>query len=48
MPEHDARTAAATPPPPARTGLGADWWAVIVSGALVLLAAWGALPRIPW
>ncbi|MGL6235528.1 MAG: hypothetical protein ACRC20_09310 [Segniliparus sp.] len=46
MAEHDPETAAT--PPPARRGLGADWWAVIASGAVVALAALGVLPRIPW
>lgn len=45
-----------TPPPPAARSsrldalgrLGADWWSVIVSGVVVVLAVLGALPKIPW
>ncbi|MEV6771665.1 hypothetical protein AB0N05_23875 [Nocardia sp. NPDC051030] len=29
-------------------GLGADWWSVIVTGVVVLLAVFDALPKIPW
>lgn len=28
--------------------IGADWWAVIVAGVLVLLAGLGLLPSIPF
>ncbi|MFF0610995.1 hypothetical protein ACFYUD_20265 [Nocardia tengchongensis] len=46
-----------TPPPATTTArsaqldtlgrLGADWWSVIVSGVVVVLAVLGALPKIP-
>jgi hypothetical protein len=28
--------------------IGLDWWATIVAGVVVLLAAAGLLPKIPW
>jgi hypothetical protein len=28
--------------------IGADWWATIVAGIVVLLAVAGLLPKIPW
>ena len=28
--------------------IGVDWWATIVAGIVVLLAAAGLLPKIPW
>ncbi|WP_405489957.1 hypothetical protein [Nocardia sp. NBC_00511] len=28
--------------------LGADWWSVIVSGVVVVLAVFDLLPKIPW
>lgn len=28
--------------------LGADWWSVIVAGAVTVLAVLDALPKIPW
>ncbi|WP_280275402.1 hypothetical protein [Nocardia wallacei] len=28
--------------------IGVDWWAVIVAGVVVLLAAADVLPKIPW
>jgi hypothetical protein len=35
-----------------RTGvigrIGVDWWATIVAGLIVVLAAGGLLPTIPW
>lgn len=43
---------ATTADDPARRGplaaIGADWWAVIVAGVLVLLAGLGLLPSIPF
>ncbi|MEC3920579.1 hypothetical protein [Nocardia sp. CDC160] len=44
-----------TPDRPGRAGwpdalgrLGADWWSVIVSGVVVVLAVFDILPKIPW
>ncbi|WP_198347351.1 hypothetical protein [Nocardia terrae] len=34
--------------PDALGRLGADWWSVIVSGVVVALAVFDALPKIPW
>ncbi|MFE3225337.1 hypothetical protein [Nocardia sp. NPDC059228] len=28
--------------------VGADWWSVIVSGVVTVLAVFGVLPKIPW
>ncbi|MFI5778251.1 hypothetical protein [Nocardia sp. NPDC051570] len=28
--------------------IGADWWAVIVTGVITLAAVAGVLPKIPW
>ncbi|MFJ9366742.1 hypothetical protein ACIRRA_20275 [Nocardia sp. NPDC101769] len=28
--------------------LGADWWSVIVSGMVTVLAVLDVLPKIPW
>jgi hypothetical protein len=45
-PAPDEGAAAPAVPPLAR--LSVDWWAVIVAGALVVLALAGALPAIGW
>ncbi|WP_433564926.1 hypothetical protein ACQP1O_06315 [Nocardia sp. CA-151230] len=42
-------TSAARPSLPDALGrLGADWWSVIVSGVVTVLAVFDALPKIPW
>ncbi|GAB0105124.1 hypothetical protein JMUB6875_41020 [Nocardia sp. JMUB6875] len=42
-------TSGARPSLPDALGrLGADWWSVIVSGVVVALAVFNALPKIPW
>ena len=35
-------------PEHASRGIGVDWWATIVAGALVALAVANLLPKIPW
>ncbi|WP_165310778.1 hypothetical protein [Microbacterium protaetiae] len=36
------------PQPRQRLRLGIDWWAVILAGVFVVLAATGLLPTIGW
>ncbi|MFE2994473.1 hypothetical protein ACFXG4_05600 [Nocardia sp. NPDC059246] len=42
-------TSAARPSWPDTLGrLGADWWSVVVSGVVTVLAVFDVLPKIPW
>ena len=47
-PTPDTPDGAATAPRSPLARLGADWWAVIVAGVLVVLAGLGLLPTIPF
>ena len=48
MAQQDSTPRETQRPEPAPSGLGTDWWSVLVGGALVALAALDLLPGIPW